>query len=120
MARGRGDLAFSFFSRGAPGGPSALIPCAGLIAQQRAFRQAGLAQFGRDSLWAAVAFAWYGLIGQTFSRASPLFPSNVINQELFQSLFGIPVQVVRAGTAVAAAVFVGRVLRSFEVGAQRQ
>ena len=108
------------WSRYVLGLPSALIACAGLIAQQRAFRQAGLAQFGRDSLWAAVAFAWYGLIGQTFSRASPLFPSNVINQELFQSLFGIPIQVVRAGTAVVAALFVMRFLRSFEVETQRQ
>lgn len=108
------------WSRYVLGLPSALIACAGLIVQQRAFRQAGLAQFGRDSLWAAVAFAWYGLIGQTFSRASPLFPSNVINQELFLSLFGFPVQIVRASAAVVAALFVMRFLRSFEVETQRQ
>src|SRR3990172_7650575 len=108
------------WSRYVLGLPSALIACAGLIMQQRAFRQAGLAQFGRDSLWAAVAFAWYGLIGQTFSRSSPLFPSNVINQELFQSLFGFPVQIVRASAAVVAALFVMRFLRSFEVETQRQ
>jgi signal transduction histidine kinase len=99
---------------------SALIASAGLIAQQRVFRQVGLAQFGRDSLWAAVAFAWYGLIGQAFSQASPLFPSNVINEELFQSTFGVPIQVVRAVAAVVAAFFVIRFLRSFEVETQRQ
>jgi signal transduction histidine kinase len=108
------------WSRYVLGLTSGLIASAGLIAQQRAFRQAGLAQFGRDSLWAAVAFAWYGLIGQTFSRSSPLFPSNVINQELFLSIFGFPVQVIRAVAAVVAALFVIRFLRSFEVETQRQ
>jgi signal transduction histidine kinase len=108
------------WSRYVLGLTSALIASAGLIAQQRAFRQAGLAQFGRDSLWAAVAFAWYGLIGQVFSGVSPLFPSNVVNQELFQSTFGFPIQIVRAVAAVVAALFVMRFLRSFEVETQRQ
>jgi signal transduction histidine kinase len=100
--------------------PSALIASAGLIAQQRVFRRAGLARFGRDSLWAAVAFAWYGLVGQTFTQASPLFPSTVINENLFLALFGFPVQLLRAVAAIAAAVFVMRFLRAFEVETQRQ
>ncbi len=100
--------------------PASLAACAGLIAQQRAFRRAGLIRFGRDSLWAAVAFAWYGLIGQGFPTASPLPPSNVINQDLFFQLFGFPVQLMRAGAALVAAIFVIRFLRSFEVETQRQ
>jgi len=47
--------------------PGALIACWGLINQQKIFRKAGMARFGRDSLWAAVAFAWYGFIGQILS-----------------------------------------------------
>jgi hypothetical protein len=58
--------------------PAALLACIGLIVQQRVFRQAGLIGFGRDSLWAAVAFAWYGLVGQTFTIASPLPPSDFL------------------------------------------
>ncbi len=100
--------------------PSALLACAGLIAQQRAFRREGMAQFGRDSLWAAIAFAWYGAVGQTFTRASLLPPSTYINQDLFLRLFGFPVQILRAGAAILAAVFVMRFLRSFEVENQRQ
>ncbi len=100
--------------------PSALLASAGLIAQQRAFRQAGLAQFSRDSLWAAVAFAWYGVVGQMFTQKSPLFPSTVINQDLFLQVFGFPVQLLRAVSAVVAATFVIRFLRSFEVEVQRQ
>ena len=95
--------------------PAALLASAGLIAQQRAFRRAGMVQFGRDSLWAAVAFVWYGLIGQMFTRESALPPSTVINQELFLQLFGFPVQLLRAAAAGAAALFVIRFLRAFEV-----
>jgi signal transduction histidine kinase len=100
--------------------PAGFIASAGLVAQQRAFRRAGLLGFGRDALWAAVAFAWYGLIGQTFTQASPLPPSDVFNQELFQRVFGFPIQLVRASAAVVAAIFVIRFLRAFEVETQRQ
>lgn len=100
--------------------PAALVACAGLIAQQRAFRRAGMARFGRDSLWAAIAFVWYGLVGQIFTRPSALPPSDIINQELFFSIFGFPVQVLRAAAAVGAAAFVIRFLRAFEVEMHRQ
>jgi signal transduction histidine kinase len=100
--------------------PAALMASAGLISQQRAFRRVGMARFGQDSLWAAVAFAWYGVIGQVFTRPSPLFPSNFINQTLFLNLFGFPVQLLRALAAIIVAFFVIRFLRSFEVETQRQ
>ena len=100
--------------------PAALIASIGLVAQQRAFRQAGMIRFGRDSLWAAVAFAWYGIIGQTFTRASALPPSDVFNQDLFLRLFGFPVQLLRASAALVTSVFIIRFLRSFEVETQHQ
>jgi signal transduction histidine kinase len=100
--------------------PAALLACAGLIVQQREFRRAGMGQFGRDSLWAAIAFLWYGLAGQTFSVESPLPPSNIINEELFFQLFGFPIQLLRAIAAVLAAYFIIRVLRSFEVETRRR
>lgn len=108
------------WSRYVLGVPSALIASVGLIALQRTFRQAGMEQFGRDSLWAAVAFAWYGSVGQIFTQVSPLAPSNVINQELFLELFGFPVQIIRALAAIVSAVFVIRFMRAFEVAIQRQ
>jgi signal transduction histidine kinase len=100
--------------------PAALVAAAGLIAQQRAFRQAGLTGFSRDSLWAAVAFAWYGLLGQVFAEVSRLPPSNFLNEVLFQHLFGFPVQVLRALAASAASIFIIRFLRAFEVETQHQ
>jgi len=100
--------------------PSAIIACVGLLAQQRRFRLAGMERFGQDALWAAIAFFWYGIIGQTFTRISPLPPSNVLNQALFLEFFGFPVQFLRAAAAGLAAVFVMRFMRSFEVERRSQ
>jgi signal transduction histidine kinase len=100
--------------------PAALLAAIGLIVQQRVFRRAGLVSFGRDALWAALAFGWYGLVGQLFVPASPLPPSNVINEGLFLQLLGVPVQAFRALMAVLAALFVIRFLRAFQVETDRQ
>ena len=100
--------------------PAALLACVGLIGQHRVFLQAGMAQFGRAALLAAIAFGWYGIVGQTITRASPLPPSTVINQDLFLQLFGFPVQLLRAGAAIVSAYAVIRFLRSFEVETQRK
>jgi signal transduction histidine kinase len=100
--------------------PAGILAAVGLVAQQRAFRQSGLVRFGQDALWAAVAFGWYGIIGQLFTMASPLPPSNFLNQDLFQSIFGFPIQLLRAATAMAAAVFVIRFLRAFQVESERK
>jgi signal transduction histidine kinase len=100
--------------------PCALLACLGLVIQQRTFRRSGLAQFGQDSLWAAIAFAWYGLVGQIFTNPSPLPPSNIINSELFSRAFGFPIQLMRAIAALVAAFFVIRFLRAFEVEIQRK
>jgi len=95
--------------------PASLLTSIGLVAQQRAFRRSGLIRFGRDALWAAVAFAWYGLFGQIFVQATPLFPSTFLNQELFVNVFGFQIQLFRAITAIAASVFVIRFLHAFQV-----
>ncbi len=100
--------------------PAAILAAIGLVVQQREFRKSGLVSFGRDSLWAAVAFAWYGIVGQVFTQSTSLFPSSIINQELFISLFGFPVQLFRAGMAILASIFIIRFLRSFQVEFDRK
>jgi signal transduction histidine kinase len=77
-------------------------------------------RFGQDSLWAAICFGWYSLVGQFFTRASLLFPSNVINDDLFFNTFGFPIQFVRAGAAIGAAIFVIRFLHAFQVEADQK
>jgi signal transduction histidine kinase len=94
--------------------PASILTAIGLVAQQRAFRRAGLIRFGQDALLAAVAFGWYGLAGQMFPGASPLPPSDVVNSQLFQEWFGFPVQILRALMAILASIFVIRFLRSIQ------
>jgi signal transduction histidine kinase len=100
--------------------PASVLTAVGLVAQQRAFRRSGLIRFGRDALWAAIAFGWYGLFGQFFAKNTPLFPSNIINQQSFFDLFGFPIQMFRALMAAAAAFFVVRFLRAFQVETDRK
>ncbi len=100
--------------------PSALAASVGLIVQQRAFRRAGMARFGRDSLVAAIAFAWYGLVGQLFVPRSRLAPSTFLNDELFFYWFRFPIQLLRAALAIIVAVFVVRFMRSFDMEIKRQ
>lgn len=100
--------------------PAGILAALGLVAQQRAFRRSGLVRFGQDALWAAVAFGWYGIIGQLFTTPSPLPPSNFLNQDLFQSFLGFPIQLLRAVAAILAAVFVIRFLRAFQVESERK
>ena len=100
--------------------PASLLTAIGLIVQQRAFRRSGLIRFGQDALWAAITFGWYGLFGQFFAKATPIFPSNIINQQTFFDLFGIPIQMFRALMAVVAALFVIRFLRAFQVETERK
>jgi signal transduction histidine kinase len=85
-----------------------------LMVQGRVFATLGMARFGRDLVWAAVAFALYGIIGQMFAPKSALPPSNVINSDLFIRLFGVPIQLFRAVMAIGMAVAIIRALRVFE------
>jgi len=100
--------------------PASVLTAIGLVVQQRAFRRSGLIRFGQDALWAAITFAWYGLFGQIFSRTTPLALSRYINGTGFEQIFGFPIQMFRAVTAVAAAVFVIRFLRAFQVETERK
>ncbi|MBI5826038.1 MAG: sensor histidine kinase [Chloroflexi bacterium] len=100
--------------------PAGLLAATGLIVQQRAFRRAGLVSFGRDSLWASVAFGWYSLVGQIVTAPSVLPPSTFLNSEWFFDIFGFPIQLLRAVTAIFASVFVIRFLRAFQVESDRK
>lgn len=95
--------------------PGAALTAWGLILQQRRFAQAGLYSFGKDVVIAAVAFALYGGVGQLFASRTALFPSNLLNAEVFMNWVGFPIQVFRGIMAVVAAVFIIHSLRAFEV-----
>ncbi|MFW6096451.1 MAG: GAF domain-containing sensor histidine kinase [Chloroflexota bacterium] len=95
--------------------PGALLAAWAMILEQRSFREQGMATFGRDLQWAAITLLLYGVAGQLFTKPSVLFPSNIINSELFFATFGVPVQFFRACMAALVATFIIRALRAFEL-----
>jgi len=100
--------------------PGALLAAWAIVLEQRSVRARGAQRFGRDLQWAAWALILYGFVGQMFPAKSFLFPSTVINSELFLKTFGIPIQFFRATEAGLMAVFFIRALRAFELERQQR
>ncbi len=95
--------------------PAAFLAAWAMVLQHRSFKARGMTVCARDLLWAALVLLIYGAVGQVFTKPSFLWPSTVLNSELFQQTFGIPVQLFRAVLAGTMAVFVIRALRAFEI-----
>ncbi|MCB0199140.1 MAG: GAF domain-containing sensor histidine kinase [Anaerolineae bacterium] len=107
-------------SRYTLGIPAAVLGAWALMTQQRTFREHQMPQFGRDLIWATTALLLYGVIGQIFVRKTELFPSTVINSELFLQWFGLPVQLFRGVIAAMLAVFMIRALNAFDIENERR
>lgn len=88
--------------------------------EQRNFKRRGMERFGRALLGAAVTLFIYGFVGQLFVRPSFIFPSTIINTDLFLGLFGFPIQALRAVLAVLMAMFIIRALNAFEIENQER
>lgn len=99
---------------------SGLLACWALWRQRQIFRERGMDLFVRDLTIAAISLALYGVVGQFFAQPSTIFPSTLINSDLFQGLFGFPIQLFRAAMAVIVAVAMIRVLRALEVESQQR
>lgn len=95
--------------------PGAALTMWGLLLQRQRFYVKGMHSFGNDVALAALAFGLYGGIGQLFTSASTIFPSQYLNASVFMGVFGFPIQVFRAAMACMASIFIIRSLRTFEV-----
>ncbi len=100
--------------------PAALLAAWAMELQRRNFIKRGMTACAKDMRWAALTLLLYGVVGQLFTKPSFLFPSTIINSDLFQQLFGVPVQVFRAVLAGAMALFIIRALRAFEIVRQQK
>ncbi len=100
--------------------PGALLAAWALLQQQRSFQDRGMTRCAADIRWAALTLFLYGVVGQIFTKQTPLFPSTVINTDLFLQLFGFPVQILRAVMATLVTIFVIRALRGFELERQQR
>jgi signal transduction histidine kinase len=79
--------------------PGGLLAGNGLRRRAFAMKAAGRTPLTRLFLWAALGFGLYGLT-QILVSPIDMFPANWLNNQVFQDLFGIPVQFLRAGAAV--------------------
>lgn len=102
------------------GVPGSVLACLALWRQRSIFRERGMGRFVRDLTVASVAMALYGVIGQFITRPSAIFPSTILNADLFLRLFGFPIQLFRAGASVVVALSMIRVLRALEVENQQR
>ena len=100
--------------------PGAALAAWGLFLQRQKFLQAGMSDFGRDVIIAAVAFGLYGGVGQLFAARSGVFPSGFLNADTFLAWFGFRIQLFRSVMACIAAVAIIRSLRAFEEETRRQ
>ena len=100
--------------------PGAALAAWALMREQRVFRLLELGQFGRDMVSAAAALLLYGVVGQLFVRPSALPWSEVLSTDHFLVWFGIPVQLFRAGMAVALTFFLMRLMNAFAIEHLRQ
>ncbi|MFU8773008.1 MAG: sensor histidine kinase [Anaerolineales bacterium] len=112
---GRAD-AFSRYLLAVPGGILAALALNKLARQQ----QNGSAQpISLHLNLAAIGFGIYGLT-QVFAARVEMFPVTYINAELFASVSGFPIQVVRAGMAVLVTVSLIRLIQYVENERERQ
>ncbi|HEX9115469.1 MAG TPA: GAF domain-containing sensor histidine kinase [Anaerolineae bacterium] len=95
--------------------PSALLAAWALLRERHDFHARGMSAYGRDLLWAALAFFIYGVVGQVFTRPSVLFPSQIVNTTLFLHTVGVPVQLVRGIAALAIVITLSSALRAFDL-----
>jgi signal transduction histidine kinase len=100
--------------------PSGLLACWALWRQRKIFRQRGMDIFVRDLTIGALSLALYGIVGQFFTPSSVIFPSSIINSDLFLQVTGFPIQLFRALMAAAVAIAMIRVLRALEVESQQR
>jgi len=100
--------------------PGAALAAWGLFLQRQKFLQAGMSDFGRDVIIAAVAFGLYGGVGQLFAARSGVFPSGFLNADTFLAWFGFRIQLFRSVMACIAAVAIIHSLRAFEEETRRQ
>jgi len=95
--------------------PATALAALALLLERRALVSQQMPQFGRDLVGAALALVWYGVLDQIVTPQTVLFPSSVINKDMFLHTIGVPVEVFRILAIGLFAIFMLRVLRVFEV-----
>ncbi len=97
--------------------PAAILASLGLSTQKSEAREENRFLLSKKFHWASLGFGIYG-ISQLFVPPLALFPANIINNQLFFSITGLPIEAVRA--VVAFAITTGIVQAVHTVEKERQ
>lgn len=98
--------------------PGALLASIGLWRQQKELKNLGFEKLVRYLKMASVAFAAYMVAGGLIVPEADFFPANVINRNLFQDIFGFPIELLRASISIVIAFTISKVLRMFDLEEQ--
>ncbi|WP_459949134.1 hybrid sensor histidine kinase/response regulator [Denitratisoma sp. agr-D3] len=114
------SLALNIWSRYLFGAPAAFLTGAGFILYFRHRLHPELPAWAQHKLaWASysagIVFIAYGVLGGWVVPRAEGLPAAWLNQENFQTLFHVPVQLLRAGCAVILAAAVITLLNAFHV-----
>ncbi|MCL5107681.1 MAG: histidine kinase [Chloroflexi bacterium] len=100
--------------------PASILAAHGLVRERRRLLSLGVPQLASSCSWAAGFFLVSGIAGGLVVPPAPYPPADLLNYSTFFAVTGVPVQVVRAGAALAIAYFLVRVLRVFAVEHDRR
>ena len=97
--------------------PGAVLTAAAFYRETRSpeMRQLGAKSVMIGLVGLAVAFAVYAVLAGIIVREASFFPASIINYATFLDLTGLPVQFLRACSAIAMVVFLSNVLAIFEL-----
>jgi signal transduction histidine kinase len=99
--------------------PAGLLASWALSARARQLRTENHLHLANHFRWAALGFGVYGL-SQLFVSPVAMFPAQWVNASSFAGLFGVPVQVLRAGMAVLITTNLIRAMQLAERGREAQ
>jgi len=102
------------------GMPASLLAAVVLYRQRHMILDNHMRRFTINFTVAAGFMLIYGLVGQIFVKETIIFPSPIINQNTFIDIFGFPVQVLRAITAIVLAISLISALRVLEIESQQR
>ncbi len=100
--------------------PGSTLAGFGLLAEGRILEKTHFRQVARDSRFAAATFLLNALLAGAVVPPDQNLSGLPLNYDTFQDVFGFPVQILQALSAVAIAFFIVRLLRVFAIQRARE
>ncbi len=97
----------------------AIVAGAALVFHTNQARRVGRNKLGNSLVLGSICFLIYGLT-QFFVPPQDFFPANLVNSSFFRETFGLPIQMIRGGLAIAILISLLWAVRLADEGRQKQ